>query len=367
MSLGLGEPAPAFALPVVGGGRVSMESLADRDAVLVVFSCNHCPYVLAWEDRLNDLARDYGARGVGVVAICANDAARYPVDSFPNMERHAAEKGFVFDYAHDESQEVARAYGATRTPEAFLLDVGAPRGLPRGDRRLDGSRRRSAELPARRARGAAGRRGAAAAQRRPRWAARSSGAEGRGPSARVVGDPPVAPVPVQQGLAVADPGLQDAADEDGVVPAGRRVLARADQPRVDIVQQRRVERAEPVLEPGELVAALAREVVGESCWSWPRKWTAKPGALTSASCWVLEWATQTRMSGGSRESEAKAEAVIPAGPSGPAAVTTVTPLAHRDMASRKISPATWGVGSSAGAARSIDIVANPSGPPGGPG
>jgi peroxiredoxin len=122
MSIAVGEAAPAFSLPAVGGGEASLEALADRPAVAVVFSCNHCPYVLAWEDRLNDLAREYAPRGLSVVAVCANDAKKYPVDSFPEMERHAAEKGFVFAYAQDASQEVARAYGATRTPEVFLLD-----------------------------------------------------------------------------------------------------------------------------------------------------------------------------------------------------------------------------------------------------
>ena len=104
-----------------------LASFKSAPLLVVVFSCNHCPYVLAWEDRLNDIAREYAPRGLSVVAICANDAAKYPADSFPEMERHAAEKGFVFAYAQDESQEVARAYGATRTPEVFLLD---------GDRRL---------------------------------------------------------------------------------------------------------------------------------------------------------------------------------------------------------------------------------------
>lgn len=125
--IGVGDVAPPFALPAVGGGEASLEALGDRPAVAVVFSCNHCPYVLAWEDRLNDIAREYAPRGLSVVAICANDATKYPADSFPEMERHAAEKGFVFAYAQDQSQEVARAYGATRTPEVFLLD---------GDRRL---------------------------------------------------------------------------------------------------------------------------------------------------------------------------------------------------------------------------------------
>jgi peroxiredoxin len=122
MSLALGEPGPPFALPAVGGDQVALEDLADRAAVAVVFSCNHCPYVRAWEDRLNDIARDYASRGVAVVAINSNDAASYPADSFDAMAERAREKGFVFPYAQDAGQEVARAYGASRTPEVFLLD-----------------------------------------------------------------------------------------------------------------------------------------------------------------------------------------------------------------------------------------------------
>jgi peroxiredoxin len=122
VSVALGQPGPAFELPTVAGGRVSLEGLADRDAVVVVFSCNHCPYVRAWEDRLNDVAREYAGRGVHVVAVNANDAGSHPADAFPRMVERAREKGFVFDYAHDESQEVARAYGAERTPEVFVLD-----------------------------------------------------------------------------------------------------------------------------------------------------------------------------------------------------------------------------------------------------
>ena len=123
MTLAVGDTAPDFSLPAVGDVDASLAGLAGRPAVAVVFSCNHCPYVLAWEDRLNAIAREYEPRGLSVVAINANDAGKYPADSFPNMARHAAEKGFVFPYARDESQQVARAYGATRTPEVFLLDT----------------------------------------------------------------------------------------------------------------------------------------------------------------------------------------------------------------------------------------------------
>lgn len=119
MSLEIGERAPAFSLPAVGG---TTATLGDGPATVVVFSCNHCPYVMAWEGRLNDIARDYAARGVSTVAINANDAVKYPADSFEAMEERAADRGFVFAYARDERQEVARAYGAERTPEVFVVD-----------------------------------------------------------------------------------------------------------------------------------------------------------------------------------------------------------------------------------------------------
>ena len=99
-----------------------LSDYADKVAVAVIFSCNHCPYVLAWEHRMMQIQADYADQGVQLVLINANDAAKYPTDSFPNMQAHAAEKGFNFPYLHDETQEVAAAYGATRTPEAFLFD-----------------------------------------------------------------------------------------------------------------------------------------------------------------------------------------------------------------------------------------------------
>jgi peroxiredoxin len=121
VSLSIGAPAPAFSLPAVGG-TASLEDLADKSAVVVAFSCNHCPYVMAWEDRMNDIARDYADKGVAMVAINANNEVTHPADSFGKMVERADEKGFVFAYARDESQEVARAYAAERTPEFYVLD-----------------------------------------------------------------------------------------------------------------------------------------------------------------------------------------------------------------------------------------------------
>ena len=122
MPLPLGSPAPSFELPGVGGGKYTLDEYADADALVLVQSCNHCPYVQAWEGRMIEIQRDYGDRGVRLVAINSNDAARYPEDSFEEMERRAAEQGFNFDYLYDEPQDVARALGAERTPEVFLFD-----------------------------------------------------------------------------------------------------------------------------------------------------------------------------------------------------------------------------------------------------
>ncbi len=119
-TLRLGDQAPAFSLPGTDGAT---HSLADYEGkpVAVVFSCCHCPYVVAWEDRLNEVARDVDGRA-GLVAINAN--AGYLGDSPDDMRHRADEKGFVFPFLYDESQETATAYGAARTPEVFLFDAG---------------------------------------------------------------------------------------------------------------------------------------------------------------------------------------------------------------------------------------------------
>ena len=121
MSLALGDRAPDFSLPAVDGSTVSLSGL-NADAVVVAFSCNHCPYVMAWEDRMNAIAHDYAPRNVAMVAINANNEQTHPADSFEKMVERAAEKGFTFAYLRDADQSVARAYGAERTPEFFLLD-----------------------------------------------------------------------------------------------------------------------------------------------------------------------------------------------------------------------------------------------------
>lgn len=124
MALGTGEMAPGFALPGVDGRTYSLDSFTGARAVVVVFSCNHCPYVVMYEDRLIELAADYADRGVAVVAVNANDTAAYPADNFENMKLRAQTKGFSFPYVLDETQETARAYGAARTPEVFVVAAG---------------------------------------------------------------------------------------------------------------------------------------------------------------------------------------------------------------------------------------------------
>ena len=119
-ALKLGDPAPVFELPGIDGRS---HSLAEHEGtpVAVVFSCCHCPYVVAWEDRLNDAARAYDGRASFLVV---NPNADYLGDSVEDMERRAEEKGFVFPFLYDETQEVATAYGAVRTPEVFVFDAG---------------------------------------------------------------------------------------------------------------------------------------------------------------------------------------------------------------------------------------------------
>jgi peroxiredoxin len=117
--LSLGDPAPPFDLPGVDGHNHALTDYHEQP-VAVVFSCCHCPYVVAWEDRLNAVASDYAGRG-GLVAVNSN--AGYLGDSFEDMQKRAREKRFKFPFLYDETQEVARAYAAARTPEVFVFDA----------------------------------------------------------------------------------------------------------------------------------------------------------------------------------------------------------------------------------------------------
>ena len=130
-------PAPAFRLPGTDGKIYSYDDIAGPNGTLVMFICNHCPYVLAILDKIIRDAADLQKLGIGVVAICSNDATTHPADSFENMKRMAEDRGFPFPYLHDEDQSVARAYDAVCTPDFFGFNAG--KGLQyRG--RLDASR-----------------------------------------------------------------------------------------------------------------------------------------------------------------------------------------------------------------------------------
>jgi peroxiredoxin len=120
--LHVGDPAPPFDLPGVDGESHSVQRYADKDVLVVMFTCNHCPYVQATESRLVEIQRDYADKGVQLVAINSNDSAKYPEDSFDEMVKRAERKGFNFPYLRDKSQEVAKAYGAVCTPEMFVFD-----------------------------------------------------------------------------------------------------------------------------------------------------------------------------------------------------------------------------------------------------
>ncbi len=121
--LDIGQHGPDFTLPGVDGHTHTLSDLLKSSrAVAVIFSCNHCPYVRAWEDRMKAIQRDYRDKGVIVAAVNANDAVKYPDDDFDHMKQRAEQEGFNFLYLRDETQSVARAYGGTHTPHIFLLD-----------------------------------------------------------------------------------------------------------------------------------------------------------------------------------------------------------------------------------------------------
>lgn len=120
--LPLGTQAPHFSLPGTEGEAVSLDDFRESSGLLVVFLCNHCPFVKHIRDGLAAFGRDYMPRGLGVVAISSNDVERYPADSPEQMAREKAEAGYPFPYLFDESQDVALAYRASCTPDFFLFD-----------------------------------------------------------------------------------------------------------------------------------------------------------------------------------------------------------------------------------------------------
>ena len=140
-------PAPDFKLPATDGRILQLSDVCGPRGTLIMFICNHCPYVIAILDRIVRDAHELQAAGIGVAAICANDAENYPADGFPQMQKLAQDHAFSFPYLHDESQLVARAYDAACTPDFYGFD--ADLGLQyRG--RLDASRNRAAPNDARR-------------------------------------------------------------------------------------------------------------------------------------------------------------------------------------------------------------------------
>ncbi|MEX0612286.1 MAG: thioredoxin family protein [Pirellulales bacterium] len=125
--LPVGTKAPDFSLVNVDGQTVSLDDFADAPALLVMFICNHCPFVKHLADALAQFTAEYMDKGVAVVGINSNDAASYPADSPEQMVREAEERGYQFPYLYDESQEVAKEYRAACTPDFFLFD--GKRGL----------------------------------------------------------------------------------------------------------------------------------------------------------------------------------------------------------------------------------------------
>ena len=121
-TLSLGSKAPDFNLVGVDDKYYSLNSFSDKKALIIIFSCNHCPYVQAYEDRMIKIQRDYEEKGVAIAAVNSNDDKAYPEDSFENMKKRAIQKGFNFPYLRDEEQSTAKAFDATHTPEIFLFD-----------------------------------------------------------------------------------------------------------------------------------------------------------------------------------------------------------------------------------------------------
>lgn len=120
----LGTTAPDFSLPdTISGKTLSLSELRGKNATLVMFICNHCPYVLHINDELVRIAKEYEPKGVSLVAINSNDVVNYPQDRPELMKELAENVGYTFPYLYDESQNVARAYGAACTPDPFLFDA----------------------------------------------------------------------------------------------------------------------------------------------------------------------------------------------------------------------------------------------------
>ena len=122
-TLQLGDTPPAFSLPATDGQTYSLDNFAGAKVLVIAFTCNHCPYVIQSEARVLDFYNDYHPKGVAYVAINSNSVNTYADDSFEHMVERVKERGFEFPYLRDESQEVALAYGALRTPHFYVFDA----------------------------------------------------------------------------------------------------------------------------------------------------------------------------------------------------------------------------------------------------
>jgi len=122
--LNIGDKAPSTSIKMknVDGSEVSIADVAGKEGTLVIFSCNHCPFVKAWQDRIASIGNAAKTKGVGVIVINSNDPTSYPEDSYAEMQARAKQLGFTFPYVVDATSGVARSFDATRTPEAFLFD-----------------------------------------------------------------------------------------------------------------------------------------------------------------------------------------------------------------------------------------------------
>ena len=118
----VGDTAPSFELPDTSGQVHAVPSEPAPPATVIVQTCNHCPYVIAWNPRLRQVAEDYAPRGVRFLAINSNDASRYPADSLDHMKRFVSDQSWPIPYLYDESQDVAHALDAVATPHVFVFD-----------------------------------------------------------------------------------------------------------------------------------------------------------------------------------------------------------------------------------------------------